>query len=782
MIPILYAKTETTFTSNGLGRLADCTRCVVTEERNGSYECEFEYPISGKHYADIEEGCFIACTHDDDGDVQPFEIYRRSAPINGLVTFNARHLSYRLSFVILNPFTASNISDTLSGLTTNNINTNPFTFWTDKTTIAPFALDRPASVRSVMGGVEGSILDAYGGEWDFDKWTVKLWANRGTNSGVTIRYGKNLSDIEQTVDVGDAYNSVVPFWSQETEDGVTLVTLPEKVVTPAGVTSVVPVVLDMSSEFTEAPTEAQLRTAASDFLTKTMPWLPSENIKVDFVQLWQTTEYASVANLQKVRLCDTVNVYYPALGITVNDIKVIKVVYNVLADKYDEMELGQPSATFADAITADLNKQIVQSQRVMEGFFDAAINTATELLSGNAGGHLVIKYDVNGKPQQLLIMDTESELTATNILRISLNGIGFSSNGGVSYSTAWTLDGQFVADFITSGTLRAIMIEGPTANTFWNLLTGRFQNYDESSVTAQVETSEGTYTSVTYDVKHTYSIDDGLTQLTGTVDNSQEDITFFQLGLAGEGMAYNFYGPAEVGEDRSYPYSGIKLSGNRINGRIGTSLGTYQSAAATYIPGAVITPDFIELGQANDLRDSNDDPSSAPPNHNMLHLGAGWTNYKNAIYFRQCYTTIDWGAGQTPRFRVRYNDFIRRVVWELGPDDSIGIENWRGAGILANNKKDLRVTIPIGHPITKDVNRIETLVSVYRVFQGGSTLVSSAVTTENSLVVGWDDGGVTLNIRKEDNTAWASGGTNNDVCGIQLDGVQLYFYHDEPTP
>ena len=774
MIPILYAKTETTFTSNGLGRLADCTRCVVTEERNGSYECEFSYPISGKHYADIEEGCFIACTHDDDGDVQPFEIYRRSAPINGIVTFNARHLSYRLSFVILNPFSATNIADALTGFTTSNINTNPFTFWTDKTTYAPFSVDRPASVRSVMGGVEGSILDVYGGEWDFDKWAVKLWANRGTNSGVTIRYGKNLSDIEQTVDVGSAYNSVVPYWAQETEDGVTLVTLPERVVTPSGVTDVVPVVLDMSSEFTEAPTEAQLRTAASDFLTKTMPWLPSENIKVDFVQLWQTTEYASVANLQKVRLCDTVNVYYPALGITINDIKVIKVVYNVLADKYDEMELGQPSASFADAITADLNKQIVQSQRIMEGFFDAAINTATELMSGNAGGHLVIKYDVNGKPQQLLIMDTESELTATNILRISLNGIGFSSNGGVSYSTAWTLDGQFVADFITTGTLRTIMIEGPNG-TGWNLLTGRFTNYDESTVTAQVETSSGTYSTVSYDVKHKLCIDDGLMQLTGTVDNSQEQIELFELGLNGDGMTYDFYDVTPAGDSTSYPYTGLKLSGSRIDGRARDGDGGAQhtdAIAATYIPGAVITPDYIELGQANDLKDSNDNPVSTPPNRNLLHLGAGWIRPEDSIYFIKNYAA---NVGSLGQITARYYGVKKRVAWEYVQDDFVDHIEFYGAATLGSSKKAIFVTIPLCRPISKDVTSLSATATVYRMWQNGSVLVNSETLADDTEVISWSDGGVVLALKKQDGTAWTSGGTNLAPVSVRLQEVYISF-------
>lgn len=775
MIPILYPKTETTFTSNGLGRLAECVSCRVTEERNGSYECEFSYPISGKHYADIEEGCFIGCTHDDDGDVQPFEIYRRSAPINGIVTFNARHLSYRLSFVILNPFSATNIADAFTGFTTNNINTNPFTFWTDKTTYAPFSVDRPASVRSVMGGVEGSILDIYGGEWEFTKWTVKLWANRGTNSGVTIRYGKNLRNLEQTVDAGDAYNSVVPYWSKEEEDQTVLVTLPEKIVSAAGVTTIVPVALDMSAEFLEQPTEAELRAAALDYLNKHTPWIPNENIKIDFIQLWQTTEYANVANLQKVRLCDTVNVYYPALGVTLNDIKVIKVVYNVLADRYDEMELGQPSATFADTIAADLSKQITKSQQVMEGFFDAAITTATELLSGNQGGHVVIKYDVNGKPQQILIMDTEDELTATNILRISLNGIGFSTDGGTTYSTAWTIDGHFVADYITTGTLRAILIEGPDTLTKWDLTTGIFDNHGESEVTAQVETAEGVYTPQTYDVDHITRISGGLLRLLATIDDAQTQTELFSLGLAGEGMSYDFYKDNnDSGSTFSYPYAGLNFNAPTVTGKSGIIWTQNRGTTATYTPYAHISPDTLVLGGYKNLVTQI---AGEVPNRNPLHLNGGWVSPENAIFLEQHYQIVEIPGGTSKE----WYDFKRRVAWEICPGDNLEIGMWRGAGIYSNSKKDIRLTIPLCRPISADVKTIEVFCTVNRAWQQGTAIVSANVDTSGSVVESWNLTGVVVSIRKDDGTAWSgtSTGTNNAPIAVQLLNLQLIFWGDE---
>lgn len=791
MIPILYPKTETTFTSNGLGRLAECVSCRVTEERNGSYECEFSYPITGKHYADIDEGCYIACTHDDDGGIEPFEIYRRSAPINGIVTFNARHLSYRLSFVILNPFSATNIADALTGFTTSNINTNPFAFWTDKATYAPFSVDRPASVRSVMGGVEGSILDAYGGEWEFVKWTVKLWASRGTNSGVTIRYGKNLRNLEQTVDAGDAFNSVVPYWSKEEEDQTILVTLPEKIVSAAGVIDPVPVALDLSADFLEQPTEAELRTAALDYLDKHTPWIPNENIKIDFIQLWQTTEYKDVANLQKVRLCDTVNVYYPALGVTLNDVKVIKVVYNVLADRYDEMELGQPSATFADTIAANLSKQITKSQQVMEGFFDAAITTATELLSGNQGGHVVIKYDINGKPQQILIMDTEDELTATNILRINLNGIGFSTDGGVTYSTAWTIDGRFVADFITTGTLRAIMIQGPTADTFWNLTSGEWQSYGEKPVTSDIETAEGTHTTTTYTVAVTTNINEGELTVNGTIKNSGDDpIEYADFGVDANSLDYEFYEhiPDDIpSASLSYPYAGIDLRGGKISSYAGN--GDMQPLedldTVNYSPAAHMGPDFIEIGLPENVEDSGGDPySGGTVDRNTLRLSGGWVEERESIMFLKrvdVYADLG-GSGNVRRF---HDPPVRvRPAWEYTDGETINVQRFNIAATITNNKQDIRFTLPLTRPISEDITYIDPLITITRAWQNGTAIISSSqdIHYGSSYADVADyyitEAGLNIWIRAV-NADW-SAATNNSVILLQ-GSAWINVYNEDPN-
>lgn len=459
MIPILYAAGTTSFANNGLGRLSDCLSCIVTEERNGIFEVELRYPITGIHYADISENKIITVSHDEQKDRQPFIIYSRSAEINGIVTFYAHHISYLLSGIVVRPFTATSVSDAFNTFTHSNVNTNPFTFWTDNTTAGSINVDVPSSIRSILGGSRGSVLDVFGGEYEFDNYTVRNYTTRGANNGVTIRYGKNLTNLNQETDSEFLYNAVVAYWSDNDETVVYT-----GVVSGTGQTATLVTPLDLSNEFEEAPTVAQLTTRAQAYLDNNQPWLPKKNIKIDFVALWQTEEYKDIAPLERVQLCDTVSVYYPELGVNATA-KVIKVVWNALTERYDSIELGDARSSFAETILEEasdgMNELLanVPSTSMMNN----AINHATELITGGLGGHIVFLYDANGKPTDMLVMDTEDVSTAVHVLRINVNGIGFSSTGvSGTYTSAWLLTSEFNADFITAGHLSANRIQGGT--------------------------------------------------------------------------------------------------------------------------------------------------------------------------------------------------------------------------------------------------------------------------------------------------------------------------------
>lgn len=351
MIPILYEKNETLFVDNGLGRLRDCISCTVTEERNGIYECDFEYPVDGAHFADIICGRIIAVEHDDTNDVQPFDIVSYSKPIDGVVSFHAVHISYRQSYLTVSGTNINSLASAFTLLGTAQPS-NPFTYWTDKTSTGYMAAADgvPRSVRQLLGGVEGSILDAYRGEYEWDRFTVKLWAQRGTERAFTIRYGVNMTDYNDDTDYSGAYTSVIPYWTGSDDSG-------DVVVKASRVDSGLPsyngrndcVPLDLTDKFENKPTTAQLQQMAQQMMASQNSNMPARSISVSFIRLQDSAEYAYLAPLLQCRLCDTIKVEFPRYGMS-GTYKIVKTVYNVLLERFEEMELGTLSTTLAEAL------------------------------------------------------------------------------------------------------------------------------------------------------------------------------------------------------------------------------------------------------------------------------------------------------------------------------------------------------------------------------------------------------------------------------------------------
>ena len=175
MIPILYEATESSFTSNGLGRLSDAITCKVVEERNGVYELEMTYPVDGVHYGDISENRIILAQPHDGGLTEPFQIYKITKPLNGVVTINAEHISYRLNSMVCMPFSSGTLREALVDIKNNSVEANPFTFTTDIESTVDFNLNTPNNIRSLLCGQSGSILDVYGGgDYEFRRWDVIL--------------------------------------------------------------------------------------------------------------------------------------------------------------------------------------------------------------------------------------------------------------------------------------------------------------------------------------------------------------------------------------------------------------------------------------------------------------------------------------------------------------------------------------------------------------------------------------------------------------------------------
>lgn len=362
MIPILYESTETAFTSNGLGRLRDCIDCKCSEERNGIYEVDFSYPVDGANYDLIQCGRIIGVTHDETGDVEPFDIVSYSKPISGVVSFHAVHISYRQRGIVASGTNINSLADAFAVLTSSAQPSNPFTYEADFTSSAyASSFDgTPRSVRQFLGGIEGSILDAYGGEYEFDKFRVILHRSRGQVRDFVIRYGVNLLDYKDDTDYSETYTSCVPYW-RGNDNGQDVTVVGNRV--DLGGTAYngqnICASIDLSDKFENAPTTAELETLALNLMRSKQTNLPAQNIAVDFVRL-QDMGYEGLDNLLQCNLCDSIKVEFPRYGMS-GTYKIVKTVWDVLADKYDSMELGQLSTTLAEALGIQSQTDTLQS-------------------------------------------------------------------------------------------------------------------------------------------------------------------------------------------------------------------------------------------------------------------------------------------------------------------------------------------------------------------------------------------------------------------------------------
>lgn len=483
MIPVLYKADATEFETFGIGALSECTLCEVTEERNGAFECTLKYPVTGQMFAELKNERLIKAKPNDTSKEQLFRIYRITTPINGIVTIYAQHISYDLSNIAELMWSSAKISPSLamSRLFTKTATTHNFKCSTDFSSGKPFSVSKPKSVRACLGGSEGSMLDLWGGEYEWDNFNVILHSKRGKDNGVVIEYGKNLTDMEQDNDFTDVYTDLLPyavFSDESTEKVITLseVTLPI-IDNP---TRQKTLIKDFTEFFEDKSSinENSLRNKAKEFIKANPLGDETPTLTVAFEPLWKQPEYSAI--LERVSLCDTVTIRHTSLGITTKS-KVIKTVYDSLAEKYVSITLGTAKSNFVNTV-GDIKTELSEVKNKTEHFpllINTAVKNATSLITGQNGGYVVINTNsVSGQPYELLILDAPIIENAVNVWRWNVGGLGFSKNGyNGPYETAITSDGQIVADFITSGTLTANIIKAGVISSFdnsswWDLESG----------------------------------------------------------------------------------------------------------------------------------------------------------------------------------------------------------------------------------------------------------------------------------------------------------------------
>lgn len=486
MIPILYkqdAKTK-------IGWLAEASDCQCTEERNGVFELEFQYPMLGRYAADLVIDRYVKAKPNASAANQFFHIRKVSKPINGMFTVSCEHISYALSGYPVPTVSASgNAQVAINAILTAAKNqlgkdTGFSVATTDITLSSSIALTN-VSARAALGGVSGSVLDVYGGEYEFDNHTIKLHKARGKDRGVRIAYGRNMTELKCDIDMDSAYTGIYGYVKNDNVDLHSY----KAVINSSGINAKT-LIRDFSSDFSGGDskiTQSGLDSAVAAYAAANDINSPTVSMTVSFVDLSQSPEYASFSALESVSLCDTVQIYHKDLNINIKA-KVIKTVYDVLRERYTSIDLGSPRANFADVIkqtvneAKDLRGQLVSAKSDLTAAYEKAIADATAAITGNSGGY--VRLNPSQNPQEILIMDTPDISTAKNIWRFNLSGFGHSS-GGYSgpYRTAVTQDGHIVADFIDTGILNANIIRAGIMQSIngefsFNLETGHIEASD----------------------------------------------------------------------------------------------------------------------------------------------------------------------------------------------------------------------------------------------------------------------------------------------------------------
>lgn len=363
MIPIIYAAGTTNFDNIGLGTLPDCISAKAVRERNGENTLTIEYPSDGENFKLIKVQRIILADVGDDLQPQPYDIVHVTAPIDGHVTIECEHVSYRLNWYPITGFDpgagarVKRADELMEILRTSCVLYPGFLFSSDIELSNGAAYDYyrdPVPFKTALFGMTGSVLDIFGGEYVFDRFRVKLLKNAGSDNGVRVRYGKNISKLTQDVDLSSAAASVLAFWAKtdhETGATTTVYSTPQVISSPKAsnfATDRIKIV-DCTAEFEEQPTDTQVTIWAKNYITENAVGSPSVSVDVSFVPLSQTLDYAATADLEKVGLCDSVTIEVPSMGIDVKA-KVTKVTYNVLLERYDSIEIGTAYQRLADTI------------------------------------------------------------------------------------------------------------------------------------------------------------------------------------------------------------------------------------------------------------------------------------------------------------------------------------------------------------------------------------------------------------------------------------------------
>ena len=371
--PILYKANETNFEHLGVSVLSDASKCYVSREKNGIYILEFDYPVNGKDVDKIKEGMLIKSDAGYRTKNQRFVVSKITKTQNEFKIY-CQHISQvKTTMNAIRPdVTVTGSAMMALSIWRDNLldSRDEFFVNSDITTVNSTTLkvENIENARDALGGKAGSILDVWGGEYEFDNLNITLHKSMGIDNPTIIAYGKNLLDLEQEQSILETYTSVFPF-KKYTDDNnrEQLITLPEILLDSTHLNKFTHrriLKVDFSSD-ENIKTVEQLRSKAESYIKSNNVGVPKTNLKINYQDLSKVEGVFDNPALEEVDLCDRLKVYYSELGIMNESAKVVKVVWDVILEENHEIEVGDGRSSFTDSTSAKLESLQAQNDSVV---------------------------------------------------------------------------------------------------------------------------------------------------------------------------------------------------------------------------------------------------------------------------------------------------------------------------------------------------------------------------------------------------------------------------------
>ena len=455
----IFEEGTTEFLTHGLGDLPDALICEISRGINSSeYDLYMEYPDDGINAEYLAERRILYADVDDARHAQPFEIYSVTQQIGRLVV-KAEHVFHYSVKIPIAPFTLSGLVQLPQAVITNAMIDNPFTLQLNYLPSGTYENKEVKDLYHLLGGEEGSVLQKTGCEFDYDHYTIKVCQRLGADHGVVVAFGKNLKDLAHEINVQEVYTGAVCKWIAE-DDGTEVHSDIAFRSDHADFTRETVVIVDKSADYIDAPTKQQLDADAAAYVTANLTEKADLTCTIDFIPIYQQSpKYAYLKSLERVELGDTVTVEYITDNREISSkARVVRTVFDAVALRYISLEIGSVRSTLGDYLAAQAGeiKENIAGQ-VTE--FERIVEENTSIITGSQGGHIVLMRNADGTPEEILILDTDSVVTANSVARFNKDGIAFSTHGiNGPYETAVLLNGSMTASWMNTIRLNAQQI------------------------------------------------------------------------------------------------------------------------------------------------------------------------------------------------------------------------------------------------------------------------------------------------------------------------------------